>query len=380
MMINNMLKFYHEMVGLYNVDHTDRFVPSKSAELELDNVMDTWILTCLQDLIVNVGHKLESYQLSGIVNMFLHFINQLSKWYVNLNKDRFKNNSETPLTILNICLTNFAVLSAPFAPFLSEIIYHSMGNEDCVHHQSYPPTLDLDFDTDNNLLTLFDYFSDIVDLVRMVRGNRKFEDGKPACSVKLSLPKVTIVNSDNSVLNNIKSIENYITSQLNIDNIVYSDDMIDCVNYSFTPNMDQIKTRVNGKQIGSVIKTIKQLDYDGYCNYPYKNEVKIVLTPKKPNVVCTNLITIEYDDNITQEITERYYCNMFYREYQDTRKKAGLVQSDKVDVYVVTSNSNMDLINKYKPDFIYDWRVPSDYLYHRTITIEGTDPFHIYLV
>lgn len=105
---------------------------------------------------------------------------------MNLNKKRFKHNdskiSAVPLHVLGNCLYYFSVVSAPFAPFISESIYQKLRdvrcpshNEQSIHYHQIPTTHDgcVVWNSNGQLLKLFDYVSDIFELTRIMRSNRE---------------------------------------------------------------------------------------------------------------------------------------------------------------------------------------------------------------
>ncbi len=408
-MVNNMVKFYLEMRDLYNQVNQKNQVgisieTGRTGRTEwtipvTTNIMDTWILTCLNDLIINTNKSMDKYDLGGAVNRFFKFINQLSKWYVNLNKNRFKLcNSPVPLQILHICLYYFSLVTAPFAPFLSEIVYQkitnsvgtdksSVGNDksdDSIHWHQIPDNLvgwvglgKSDNNANNatnpgtnptnpgtSLLELFDYFSDVVDMIRTVRNNRKRLDGSPLCSVKMPLVSITLVHDNLDILNQIKSIENYIRSELNVEEVKYDTNTSTYVSYSVTPNVNNIKKRASGSEIGKIMKTIRGLDQKDINTLVDGNGITVngvnILSydittneiPKHSNVLSGDMLSLMYDDTVTPELEDKFYSKLFHREYQQSRKDAGILQTDKVILRAYGHNENV--INKYYPGLVGD--------------------------
>jgi hypothetical protein len=69
------------------------------------------------------------------------------------------------------------------------------------------------------------------------------------------------------------------------------------------------------------------------------------------NILCSNNLTVIYDTSITQEILDRYRCKLFYRGYQDTRKKAGLVQTDHIQMEYICSDELYVVLQQYLTSF-----------------------------
>lgn len=72
---------------------------------------------------------MEKYRLYTVVPKLLSFLENLTNWYVRLNRLRLKGESEDWLVALNVLfevIHNANVLMAPYAPFLTEMMYDNM--------------------------------------------------------------------------------------------------------------------------------------------------------------------------------------------------------------------------------------------------------------
>ena len=185
-------------------------------------------------------------------------------------------------------------------------------------------------------------------------------------------------------MENLKSIDDYIREELNIDKVNYEQGVSKYVSYCLKPNVNEIKKRVSGREIGKIINAVSKLSDSEIMDLVNKkdlklkdlklndltilhNEVDIINSPKNPDIVCGSLVTIVYDDSVDDDILERYYAKLLFREYQQTRKDAGLSQTDIVDVYfdnVVSQN----LFNKYYPGVITkEYPLEKDIIYKRIV-------------
>ena len=54
------------------------------------NMMDRWVLASLTSLIEFVRREMEAYRLYTVVPRLANFIDQLTNWYVRLNRNRIK--------------------------------------------------------------------------------------------------------------------------------------------------------------------------------------------------------------------------------------------------------------------------------------------------
>jgi isoleucyl-tRNA synthetase len=54
------------------------------------NLMDRWIISATQNLIKLVRAEMDAYRLYNVVKPLLSFLDQLTNWYVRLNRTRMK--------------------------------------------------------------------------------------------------------------------------------------------------------------------------------------------------------------------------------------------------------------------------------------------------
>lgn len=54
------------------------------------NVMDKWILSFTQSLLAFVRQEMEAYRLYTVVPKLVQFIENLTNWYVRMNRKRLK--------------------------------------------------------------------------------------------------------------------------------------------------------------------------------------------------------------------------------------------------------------------------------------------------
>ena len=76
--------------------------------------------------------RVQAYRLDKVIPELVGFINQLTNWYVRLNKARFKGAAGTAdqrfsLQTLYEVLLSLCKLMAPFTPFLVEFMYQNLA-------------------------------------------------------------------------------------------------------------------------------------------------------------------------------------------------------------------------------------------------------------
>jgi len=109
----------------------DKFAPgSKKVSLE-PSELDRWIISELNQLIVDVDGGLEAYNPTEAGRKIEGFVDDLSNWYVRRSRRRFwKSESDADklaaYTTLYECLVTLSKLLAPFTPFLAEELYQNL--------------------------------------------------------------------------------------------------------------------------------------------------------------------------------------------------------------------------------------------------------------
>ncbi|MBI1888792.1 MAG: class I tRNA ligase family protein, partial [Candidatus Spechtbacteria bacterium] len=96
------------------------------------HVLDKWVISRLNGLILDVGKKLDLYDITGAARDVENFtINDLSNWYIRRSRKRFqtprtKGEKKEAEQVLGFVLLEVSKLCAPFIPFLSEHMHQEL--------------------------------------------------------------------------------------------------------------------------------------------------------------------------------------------------------------------------------------------------------------
>ncbi len=109
----------------------DEFVPGSGETGASESDLDRWILSGLNQLIIDVDTTLENYDPRGGAWQIAAFIDELSNWYVRRSRRRFwkSENDADKLSAYNTlyeCLVTLSKLLAPFTPFIAEELYQNL--------------------------------------------------------------------------------------------------------------------------------------------------------------------------------------------------------------------------------------------------------------
>ena len=128
----------------------DDWTPADLSKSVSENVLDQWILAKTASLVTRVDAALSEYQLAAAMPPVLDYVDQLTNWYIRLNRRRFwagdseaeTSDKQDAYTTLHRCLLSFVRTLAPMAPFLSEKIFVNIAEEvldrDSVHLCPFP--------------------------------------------------------------------------------------------------------------------------------------------------------------------------------------------------------------------------------------------------
>lgn len=234
----NSFKFLKDSAEVYKKDNGHNFVFDPS--LHSTNVMDRWLLASIQSLVKFVHEEMRSYRLYTVVPKLLALIDNLTNWYIRFNRRRIKGYSGEGLDDTRKALNTLAEaifilsrLMAPFTPFLADGIYQrskayftkeflesfsvnpNIKDTGSVHFLSYPQVREELFDSEIEVAV--SRMQKVIELGRNIRE-------KKMISLKTPLKELVILHSDPSYLKDIESLKGYISEELNVRNIVITND------------------------------------------------------------------------------------------------------------------------------------------------------------
>jgi isoleucyl-tRNA synthetase len=96
------------------------FEISQSPALNHRSMMDKWIMSELNALIVEVDKAYNDFDSQTAGKVLARFIDDLSNWYVRRSRRRFWDGDVAALATLHECLTTVTQLLAPMVPFIAE--------------------------------------------------------------------------------------------------------------------------------------------------------------------------------------------------------------------------------------------------------------------
>lgn len=328
----------------------DNFNPKEyKSKTQIDKlpIMDRWILSKLNTLINVVDENLNAYKITECTRAMEEFIDELSNWYVRRCRERYwgKDMTEDKINAYNTLytvLTKFAVLSAPFIPFMAEQIYTnlvlSVDNQSpaSVHLCDYPAAQNefIDKDLEKNM----DLVLKTVVLGRAARNTANIKNRQPIGNM--------YVKADFSLPNEFIDI---IANELNVKNIIFTDEVREFTTYKFKPQLRVLGPKY-GKLVGKIGQKLNEFDGNelmdklnqGTVSFTIdetdivlsKDDVLIEATQKEGFVAETDRgITVVIDTNLSSELIEEGFVREIISKLQTMRKEAGFEVQNHINVY-----------------------------------------------
>ena len=246
----NAFKFLYTYAEIDNWRPEANFSPSS-------NIMDQWVLSKLESLKKSVANEMEGYRLYNVMPALFEFIEDLTNWYIRLNRSRFWAEGTTRDKLsayhtLYEALFELSISMAPFAPFLSETLYQELKDfsslelPQSVHLCSYPEV------SKKRIKPLLESavqrIQHVILLGRQKRNQEKLK-------TKYPVSEITIIHPDKKLLKEISKLENYLQQELNAKKVKYSTDEENFIELYAKPN-----SRILGKRLGKDFKEYKKSD------------------------------------------------------------------------------------------------------------------------
>jgi len=188
-----------------------------------DNLLDKWLLASVQSLVAGFREEMGKYHMHTVVPKLTTFIEQLTNWFVRLNRSRLKANEPSALDALFQALMTLCSIMAPFTPFMAESLYSNLRaalppaeRKDTVHLTRIP-----EVDTslaDERVELAVRRMQEVIELGRQARDRRRL-------SVKTPLKSVTVVHPNPEFLADMTLLKEYILQELNVKEVLVSSEV-----------------------------------------------------------------------------------------------------------------------------------------------------------
>lgn len=320
--------------------------------------LDRWVLSHLQTLIASVDREMELYQLYNVVPPVLHFIEDLTNWYIRLSRRRFWRSVDTAearadkaaayATLYEVLVT-FARVLAPFLPFVSEVLYQSLvvapgcakPGEDSVHLTDWPVVKTSLIDVP--LESAVGWTREVVRLGRRLRERHKLKTRQP-------LRRVTVVHGDPAVRRAIEAHAALLADELNVKDVVVQAQADDLATVTCKANFKTLGKRF-GKDMKEAARLIESLGAADLAVIERGGSVEVLGQPVTPEDVvirresradavieAEGALVVALDTALDEPLVHEGVARELVSAIQKLRKDAGLAITDRIRVQVNTED------------------------------------------
>lgn len=339
-----LLPWYNSFKFFQTYAKVDGF-DAKRDHVTSDNIMDRWILSNLQTLKQNIEKEMQDYHLFNVVPALFTFIEDLTNWYIRLNRSRFwaeglDQDKKAAYSTLYTCLKEITLNMAPFTPFLAEHIFLALkgfneASEESVHLCSYP-VADSKL-TNATLEKAVERMQQVILLGRQKRVQTQIK-------VKTPLSSITILHREQNILDEIKKLEEYIKIELNVKEVIYSTHESEYIRLYLKPNLPVLGKRL-GKDMGKYKALLEKLPVSEIEKLEEKGEITLegqvfgtgdVLVYREAlagkNALSNRLISIDLNCQLTEELKREGLAREVVGKIQKLRKEMNLQVDDRIVV------------------------------------------------
>ena len=350
-----------------NIDDFD----ATKYELDYDSlaVIDKWLLSRLNSTVKEVDDNLENYRIPETAKALQLFVDQMSNWYVRRCRDRFwakgmEQDKINAYMTLYTALVTIAKAAAPMIPFMAESIYQNLvrgldgSAPESVHLCDFPKVNEDHIDA--KLEEKMDELLQIVVLGRAARNTANIKNRQPVGKIYIKA-----AGELDSFYTDI------IADELNVKEVVFTDDVADFTDYTIKPNFKTLGKRFGGK-INQVKDLLLELDgNEAMAMLNERNEVKITLDGLDEFISRDDLvieskqmdsfvsetdrgITVVIDTNLTPELIEEGFVREIISKVQTMRKEADYEVMDHIRIYVDKNDKIRDIFTANEESIKHD--------------------------
>jgi len=366
----------------YRVEQFNRVPREQLTEL------DRWIISKLYTLVKEVGEQYDDYNPTKAGRLIQDFVcDNLSNWYVRLNRRRFWNSplaaaadrpdggTDTSLLdgtppetegldkraayeTLQHCLAAVAQLMSPIAPFFGDWLYRNLTDhvrEESItkntpfKHESVHFT---DWHTyeeswvDAELEQSMQLAQDISSLVHSLRKAHRIKVRQP-------LSKVLIPVLSEKIRQQIEHVTPIIMSEVNVKSVEFVSDDSGILKKKIKPNFKTLGPKYGPKmkEVAGIIAGLNAADISSIekegalsvAGFTLSREDVEILAEDVPGwlVASQGSLTVALDITITEELRREGIARDVVNRIQNLRKDSGMEVTDKIKIILENNSSEL---------------------------------------
>ncbi len=357
-----LIPFWNSFVFLATYAKIYKWRP-KTIQKRPSALIDRWILSLTQKLIVEVEAGLEGYELNRAVEPLVGFIDQLTNWYIRRCRSRFWADADTPdrqeaFSTLYTVLLQLAKTAAPIIPFISEAVYLELkanGMPESVHLSDFPAA-DSGF-RDEELEKEVAAAQVAVSLGHALRKEYKLKVRQP-------LAKAHLITSNGELLFALEKQTQLIADELNVKKIELHSDEAKFVQWRALPNFPVLGKKI-GKLMPEAKKVIQGFDRKQIQTLSSGKNLKVEIGGEMVELEPGDLqierqvreglaagnagdLTVALDTAVDEELLREGLARELVNKINTMRREGGFEVTDRIRIRIQTSPRVEECFALYK--------------------------------
>ena len=353
--LHNTYSFFALYANLCNFDFAAPQVP-----LAERPEIDRWIISVLNSLVKEVTDDIEDYELTKAARAISDFVvNNLSNWYVRLNRSRFWDGDLAANQTLYQSLKTVAMLMAPIAPFYADMLYRDLtGSDTSVHLAAYPKADEAVIDS--KLEKRMAIAQQITSMVLSLRRKKNLK-------VKQPLTAIMIPVLDEAQKQDIEAVADLIMSEVNVKGINYVGGDAGILVKRIKPDFKKLGPKF-GKNMKAAAQTLTSLEQSQIAQFEKDGKIALTLNGEEAVVELADVevisedipgwlvanegnITVALDITITDDLRKEGIARELVNRIQNVRKSKDFNITDRIVVKITPDEHVNDAVAQFK-DYI----------------------------
>lgn len=333
------------------------------------DISDKWLILYTNEFAKKSRENYEKNQYFLVIKDFESYIDDLSNWYIRINRRRFwKSENEydkmNAYYSLYYAIKTVTQIMAPITPFMCEYIWQNMVRS---LEEDAPVTVimggfpngDLKVE-DNDLIYKTKQVRNIIAIGQRLRNENQLKIKQPL--------KTIYLNVDERTQKAVLDYENVIKDELNIKNIVFEHD-----NNKFNDSYLQVNFKLAGAvlkgDVQKVRNTLIEMSQEqmnelvnqfnngkvNICDYELDSNLFILnYKARRDFVIATeNNITVVLDITLDENLMIEGLCRELIRAIQVLRKQSNFNIEQRIKLNLITKDDTLNkVIETYKQKII----------------------------
>ena len=353
--LHNTYSFFALYANLCNFDFAAPQVP-----LAERPEIDRWIISVLNSLVKEVTDDIEDYELTKAARAISDFVvNNLSNWYVRLNRSRFWDGDLAANQTLYQSLKTVALLMAPIAPFYADMLYRDLtGSDTSVHLAAYPKADEAAIDS--KLEKRMAIAQQITSMVLSLRRKKNLK-------VKQPLTAIMIPVLDEAQKQDIEAVADLIMSEVNVKGINYVGGDAGILVKRIKPDFKKLGPKF-GKNMKAAAQALTSLEQSQIAQFEKDGKIALTLNGEEAVVELADVevisedipgwlvandgnITVALDITITDDLRKEGIARELVNRIQNVRKSKDFNITDRIVVKIAPDEHVNDAVAQFK-DYI----------------------------